>query len=305
MLPNDPRAEIRFGTVPILWNNDDVPDLTPAVPYETVLDEIAAAGFAGTELGSNYPRDAQTLRPALDARNLTLSGAYYCPGLTDPTHVEAAFGEVDEFLDFLSAVGCQTLIVAEPVVPIRSKVAGRVAVGAAASLSDTQWQTLADALNELGLRCHQRGLQLAFHNHAGTYVETPLEVKRLMNLTDSQLVGLCLDTGHYTFGGGDAAEAVDTYMFRLRYLHLKDLDPAVKSAVTSQGLTFIDALRKRVFPELGQGCVDVRAIAEKLHAAGWEGWVIAEQDTTFQAPLSSAKANRAALESLFAAPVAP
>ena len=33
---------IRFGTVPITWNNDDVPDLTtPAVPYERVLDEIA------------------------------------------------------------------------------------------------------------------------------------------------------------------------------------------------------------------------------------------------------------------------
>jgi inosose dehydratase len=296
---------IRFGTVPILWNNDDVPDLTPAVPYETVLDEIADAGFVGTELGSNYPREAPVLKAALDARGLTLSGAYYCPGLTDPTQVEAAFGEVDGFLDFLQAVGCQTLIVAEPVVPIRSKVAGRVGVGSAASLSDAQWETLADALNELGLRCATRGLQLAFHNHAGTYVETPLEVKRLMNLTDSKLVGLCLDTGHYTFGGGDALEAVDTYMFRLRYLHLKDLDAAVKSAVTSQGQTFMDALHKRVFTELGNGCVDVRAIADKLQAAGWDGWVVAEQDTSFQAPLVSAKANRAALDSLFATPVTP
>ncbi|MFN3431306.1 MAG: TIM barrel protein, partial [Candidatus Sericytochromatia bacterium] len=200
---------IRFGTVPITWNNDDVPDLTtPAVPYETVLDEIAQAGFVGTELGSNYPRDPEVLNLALAARGLTLSGAYYCPGLTDPAQVETAFGTVNDFLDFLAAVGCQTLIAAEPVVPSRSKVAGRVGVGAAPGLSEGQWETLADALNELGLRCNQRGIQLAFHNHAGTYVETPLELKRLMNLTDPTLVGLCLDTGHYTFGGGDAADAV-------------------------------------------------------------------------------------------------
>ena len=63
---------IRFGTVPILWNNDDVPELTtPATPYERVLDEIKEAGFVGTELGSNYPKDAHELKAALDARGLT------------------------------------------------------------------------------------------------------------------------------------------------------------------------------------------------------------------------------------------
>ena len=25
---------LRYGTVPILWNNDDVPELTPPVPFE-------------------------------------------------------------------------------------------------------------------------------------------------------------------------------------------------------------------------------------------------------------------------------
>lgn len=296
---------IRFGAAPITWNNDDVPDLTaPAVPYETVLDEIAAAGYTGTELGSNFPRDPGVLKGALAARGLALSGAPYSPGLTDPAQVEDAFGTVNEFLDFLAAVGCPALVVSEPVVPLRAKVAGRVGVGAAPGLSDGQWETLADALNELGLRCNQRGIQLAFRHHAGTYVETPLEIKRLMNLTDPTLVGLCLDTGHYTFGGGDAADAVDTYMFRVRALHLKDFDPAVKQAVTSQGLTFADALRKRVFPELGTGAVEAGAIAAKLIEARWDGWVVTAQDTTFLTPSESARANRAALEQLFGARVA-
>lgn len=296
---------IRFGTVPILWNNDDVPDLTePETPFETVLDEIAAAGFVGTELGSNYPRNPEALKAALDARGLTLTGAYYCPGLVDPASVEAAFAEVDGFLDFLASVGCRTLIAAEPVVPARSKVAGRAVKGLGPTLSDAQWQTLADALNELGLRCNQRNIQLAFHNHAGTYVETPLELRKLMNMTDPKLVGLCLDTGHYTFGGGNAAEAVDTYMLRLRYLHLKDLDAPVKEEVVHHDFTFMDALRKRVFCELGTGSVNVEAIADKLVTAAWDGWVVAEQDTTHRLPLQSAQANHQALVELFGRVVA-
>lgn len=295
---------LHFGTVPILWNNDDVPELTPAVPYERVLDEIAEAGFTGTELGSNYPKDATALKSALQARGLTLSGAYYCPGLTDAAGVQDALNSVDTFLDFLRDVGASALIVAEPVIKARAAVAGRVNEVGGPLLDDEQWQTLADALNQLGARCAARGLALAFHNHAGTWVETPREVMRLMSMTDPRLVGLCLDTGHYTFGGGDAAEAVERYFLRLRYLHLKDLDPKVLDEVKASRLDFLEALRRRVFTELGTGCVDAKAIAAKLTAENWDGWVVAEQDTTHQAPLVSAKANRAALEKLFGAALA-
>lgn len=295
---------MHFGTVPILWNNDDVPELTPAVPYEQVLDEIAQAGFTGTELGTNYPREPEVLKAALAARGLTLSAAYYCPGLTEPESVAAAFATVDTWLDFLAAAGCTTVVVAEPVIKQRSAIAGRVHAVGGASLGDTQWQTLGAALNELGERCLVRGLQLVFHNHAGTWVETPTELKKLLNTTDSRLVGLCLDTGHYTFGGGNAVEAIESYRNRLRYVHLKDLDPKVKDAVVSGGLDFLEALRRRVFPELGEGSVDLAGVARRLQEDGYDGWVVAEQDTTHLAPLVAAKANRAALESLFT-PVVP
>ena len=41
-----------------------------------------------------------------------------------------------------------------------------------------------------------------FHHHAGGYVETPDEVRYLLEETDPDLIGLVLDTGHYAFGGG-------------------------------------------------------------------------------------------------------
>jgi hypothetical protein len=36
----------------------------------------------------------------------------------------------------------------------------------------------------------------AFHQHAGTFVETPDEPDRLVELTREELVGICLDVGH-------------------------------------------------------------------------------------------------------------
>jgi inosose dehydratase len=294
---------LRYGTVPILWNNDDVPELTPHVPAERVLDEIKATGFVGTELGSNYPQDAMTLKSALDSRALALSGAYYCPGLADEASAEAALAVVDDWLDFLEAVGCSAVIAAEPVVKERSAIAGRVNEVGTPVYTESQWQTLARSLNELGRRCQERGMTLAFHNHAGTYVETPTEVKRLLNLTDPKYVSLCLDTGHYTYGGGDAAEAAETYINRLAYLHLKDLDATVKAECVRTQQSFMEALRRRVFAELGKGSVDVRRIARMLTERGWSGWVVSEQDTTWNPPLQTAKAHYAALTELFSAQV--
>lgn len=294
----------RFGTVPILWNNDDVPELTPGVPFERVLDEIRQAGFSGTELGSNYPRNARQLRSALGERQLVLSGTYWCPGLTDAGRADEALDQVEGLLAFLEAVGCEFLIAAEPLVPEREAAAGRVGPETP-RLSDEAWKTLGAALDELGWRCKGRGIRLAFHNHAGTWVETPDELDRLLALTSPQRVGLCLDTGHCAVGGGDPADALQKHLSRLAYLHLKDVDPAVLDALRTEGFGFREALRRRLFTEIGTGSLDVGRIARILRDSGWSGWVVAEQDTTYLAPLESAAMNFRALDRLLADEPAP
>lgn len=293
---------LRFGASPLLWNHDHLLDLTSEVPYEVVLDEIAQAGYQGTELGRGFPRDPAVLGPALSARGLALAGVGYVPGLTEGQGVAAALNSVNSLLDFLSALGCSTLIIAEPVAPERAAVAGRVNEVGGRALRDDQWQNLAHGLNELGARCRGRGISLAFHPHVGTYIETPLEVKQLMNMTDSDLVGLCLDTGHYAYGGGDPAEVVATYRWRLRHVQLKDMDLTIKQACTAAGLSFKEALRRHVFCELGTGSVDLAGVAASLLSDGYAGWVVAEQDTSALTPLAAASANRRAMDTLLAKP---
>ena len=87
--------------------------------------------------------------------------------------------------------------------PDRDAAAGRADSDGTPRLTDAAWQELAEVLHTLADETIAAGRRLAFHPHAGTYVETPAEVDRLVTSTDPARVGICLDVGHYIVGGGD------------------------------------------------------------------------------------------------------
>jgi inosose dehydratase len=140
------------------------------------------------------------------------------------------------------------------------------------------------------------GLSAVFHHHAGTFIETPKEIARLCESTDPELLGLCLDTGHYFFGGGDPVDAVRSYGARIRHLHLKDVQLPILEAARREGLGFLAAVRRGVFCELGDGTVDLKNVIGDMSDGGYSDWAIVEQDvdtrSTDMNPLESAIRSR-------------
>ena len=67
---------IKVGTAPVNWNNGDVPDWRTPTPFPQILDEMASAGYAGTEHDRQFPDDPATLKAALDHAGLTLCASY-------------------------------------------------------------------------------------------------------------------------------------------------------------------------------------------------------------------------------------
>src|SRR5690606_40064017 len=91
------------------------------------------------------------------------------------------------------------------------------------ALSGDEWGVYAEGVNRIARRINDElGLKIVFHHHCAGYVETPEETKQLMDRADYDLEGLCLDTGHWHYGGGDAVQAIRDFGERVRYLHLKD-----------------------------------------------------------------------------------
>ena len=65
---------------------------------------------------------------------------------------------------------------------------------------------------------------------------------------------------------------------RVNYVHIKDVRLAVLRAAVDERLGMIDAWRRGIFCELGEGDVDFDDFFAALHDAGYDGWLVVEQD---------------------------
>ncbi len=137
-------------------------------------------------------------------------------------------------------------------------------------------------------------------NDAAGLVETPDETSALLTRTDPSLLGLCLDTGHWTFGGGDPLQALRQWGDRIWHVHFKDCDARVAAEVAQDDGDYFAAVQQGVFCELGQGVVDFPAIVEALHSRDYDGWIVVEQDVLpgMGKPRQSAASNREFIRSL-------
>ena len=298
----DPLAGASIGIVPINWNNADLPDLTPFVPSDVVLDEIARLGFEGTQTGVGYPA-GEALRAELARRGLRLAEVYAAlPCTVDgpaPDALEIGRAKLRE----LVAADGEVLIAALGLSPEREPHAGRASDPATPRLTDEGWRRLALLVDTLARDARDAGRRLAYHQHAGTFVERPEELDRLVAELDALAgtapspAGICLDVGHYTVGGGDPVAALRQFGARVTHVHLKDVDPVPLAALRDGSIGgFLDALRARIYTELGSGVVDVAGILSVLAAREYAGWIMVEQDTTWNPPSESAGMSRRVLD---------
>jgi inosose dehydratase len=294
-----PWPGMRVATAPVNWNNDDVPDLRPHVDHRRMLREMRAAGYDATEYSAALPSEAGALQAALDEAGLTLVGAF-CPVPLDEPDALARHGpRIDRLAGLLAAVGCDLLVLADAIRPERSAWTGRATAPGAPRLDGARRRTFLDNVHAIGRHLAERGTRIAFHHHAATYVEAPDEVRWLMDESDPELVGLCLDTGHLTYGGGDAVEFARAYGGRVRHVHLKDVDRTLLARAREEGWSFEHGLRSYMFPTLGDGVVDFTGVLSALRDAGYQGWLVVEQDTQPVEPLAAARANRRYLADAF------
>ncbi len=289
---------MRIATAIVNWNSPDIPDVFPWIPYGEAMDHFVEAGYDATEWGPSMPTDPEVLRVDLQARGLDLVGAFVGLGFRDADKLESEIERALGIARFLAVNGGTRLIAAEAGDERRRGEAGHV--DESRGLSDEQWRNLARGLEELARRIEPMGMELVFHNHVGTYVETPAETTRLLDETDPALVGWCLDIGHLAFGGGDAMELLPRYADRVKHVHVKDVDGAILGRAKAESWSFGKALEHYIFPPLGEGIARIPEVVRALHGVGYDAWYVIEQDTAPD-PTATARANRVYLEALLAA----
>ncbi len=308
-------SRIQVGNAPCSWGTLEFEGLQAnPIGYKQMLDELVETGYTAAELGDwgFMPTEPAALRKEIESRNLVMLGAYVQVAFRYP---EAQVARREEVLNTAHLLAASSpnhkpyLILADnnEADPVRKAYAGRATpeVG----LSAEEWRVFTKGVNEIAKAVREEsGLPCLFHHHCAGFVETPAEIDRLLENTDSKLVNLVFDTGHYVFGAGpeglgsdgDLQPVLERYKERISYVHFKDCEPRVAEKSRREKWEYLKSLENGIFCELGKGCVDFPGVLAWLNKRGYTGWVLVEQDLLpgMGTPKQSAQRNRDYLKSI-------
>jgi inosose dehydratase len=272
-------APLSYGAFEMTVGTDfPVPD--PA----RVLEAMAAAGYAGTELGPPGYLGSS------DLGGLELVGGFVQIAFSDP---DAGLDELHATLDLFGEATGARPVLCDAGGPERIANPGRGGEDASLRLNESRWRVLTDGVARAAEAARSRGFEPVFHHHTSTYVEGVEEIDRFLEETD---VPLLLDSGHLLVAGGDPLQALADWGDRIDAIHVKDVRLDVLAAVKAERADTLTAWRRGLFCALGQGDVDLVAFCAAVDATGYDGWVVVEQDRVLgsEAEFSDAAADQVA-----------
>ncbi|MEV4709054.1 TIM barrel protein [Actinoplanes sp. NPDC049316] len=248
---------MRIAGAPISWGVCEVPGWGYQLPAGRVLREMREIGLTATEFGPDgfLPSD-----DILREIGLAAVGGF----------VPVVLHEGEPVVDLARfvAAGADTVVLAA--------ATGGEGYDDRPGLDDDGWKRVLTNLDRLAAAARARGLTAVLHPHVGTMVETPEDVRRVL---DGSRIALCLDTGHLLIGGTDPVELAERAGARIAHVHAKDVDAGLAERVRAGRLTYTEAVAAGMYRPIGDGDVDFPRVAAALRRHGYDGWWVLEQDT--------------------------
>jgi sugar phosphate isomerase/epimerase len=216
-----------------------------------VLREIKAIGFEGFETSFRNVQgqyaDAAPARASLAESGLAFFGVHIFLNEYDSRTRVAPMDLVKATADGAAALGAQRVILSGGGLVKDGKVSAEDLAQKVAGLHDA------------ARYCRARGVAFAYHNHGPEFAAGGAEMAGLLERTDPALVSFLVDCGWAYRAGVDLAAFFTAHRARLAGLHLRDFKG------------------EQQVP-LGQGDVNWSPLASAILAAGWDGWVLAEEE---------------------------
>lgn len=296
---NRPYGRIVVANAPVSYGAFELTvGILPDVPDSAeVLDEVAAAGYAGIDLGPlGYFGYGDELAENLARRRLRLAGGFFELPFSDPAKMPAVVGELDALLEAFDAAGADgnglkpRPTLADAGSDLRRSRPGQATRDRSLGFDSEGWKHFGLGVEMAVARCRARGYEPTFHHETGTHIEAPWEIEKVLELTT---IGLCLDTGHLLLGGGDPVRAMQDWGDRINHVHLKDARKAVVEQIVKEAAPVAEIWRRKAFCRLGEGDLDVDGVLERL--ARYSGWLVVEQDVLPDSsgkPAADQRANR-------------
>jgi inosose dehydratase len=265
---------IRIGANPICWSNDDMIEIGGNIPLETCLREAKEIGIEGMELGNKFPKTAPELKGKLAEFGLVFVSGWYSTFLLE-RDADAEFAAAQDAIALRKGAGAEVLIVCECTRTVHGVKSAPLSTRPV--MTEAEWAVFLPRMTRFAELVKGAGLQLVYHHHMGTVIQTEAEIDRFMAGT-GPAVKLLLDTGHATWGGADPVRLARLYRDRIGHVHCKDVREAVRAESERNDWSFLDSVLAGVYTVPGDGRVDYVSVFKEL--PDYAGWVVieAEQD---------------------------
>lgn len=279
---SDPNG-ITWGMHPITWRNDDIPEVGAYNTLEDMLLDLADVGFRGTECAGFFPAK-EIVKERAEARGIKIVAQWFSSFIVRDG-VEAVIPEFREKCEYLQYLGATRIVVSEQTGSVQGLRDVCIFTNKPV-LNDEEWLKLAEGLNVLGDIAHEYDLELVYHHHLGTVVQTKEETIRLMDMTDPAKVSLLFDTGHAFVGDGDVMGLLEAVIDRVRHVHFKDVREEKLQESREQNRSFLDSFLNGMFTVPGDGMIDFTKPYRFLVDHGYNEWILveAEQDPAVANP---------------------
>jgi inosose dehydratase len=213
------------------------------------ISEIGAAGYEGVELFDGNLLDFEgrygALRSVLGDAGVKLVAAYSGANFIFEEILGEELARIERAAAAAAEVGAEHLVVGGGA----KRANGR---------QPDDFKKLGASLDTVVGIARAAGLTAHYHPHLSTIVEGPEDVREIFKHTAIQF---CPDTAHLAAAGGDPAEQVREFGYRISYVHLKGL----------QRQPF-------AFTPIDVGDLDNGAVIDALKEVGFSGWVTNELD---------------------------
>jgi len=215
--------------------------------------EVETAGFAGLS--------AKTFRKALDDAGLV------CPS----AHLSFDAANLGPTFEDAHALGVHYVTSGGLRASLRPSV-----TSTSAGMTVEEAKRTAALANRIGEMARRSGLQYAYHNHNGEFVDQggTIGFDVLLHETDPKLVKFEIDCGWMVVGGRNPVDYFKAYPGRFPMIHVKDFLPPGNPG-SGDGKT-----REYAGAELGHGMIDYGPIFAAANTAGLEHY-FAEQEGPF------------------------
>lgn len=241
------------------------------------LRRIAAYEFKGIQI-SVEQANSDLFLAQMKENGLATAEQYLDIACDENGPLDSADAHSQEIVDAAIRAGVEMLVFAVDGTLERDIYAGRTHLGP--HLNENGYQRLADHITKYATIAKSAGVRSSFHPHSATYIETPEETRKLMALLDYDLVGMCLDVGHWIVGGGDPVQGVIEYGKRVTHVHIKDVDSEVlKKLIAGEYERMHVAVEDHyLFVPAGEGVLDLQGLFNELEKYGFSDWMMSEQD---------------------------